>query len=179
MDFLFEQFRDHLVDVHELMDLEHVPLDDVVLVLRRTRVNLQPLRHFHVQQRIRRHQRAAVRREVLVMWNQRLIDLMVGRQKVSRQVRMVQLGLPSYVTGNKNNSNRTNATKPSNSLVVVNALLVLDALPEQRHAFALQRVRPVGRLSIVVNVIFPPVAQRVVDRPARWKWKFVDWLLMN
>lgn len=97
MELLFEQLRNHLVDINKLMDLEHVPLDDVILFLRRTRVDPQPLGHLDVQQRIGWHEGAAVRREVFVVRDERRIDLVIGRKEIGRQIRMVQLRLASNV----------------------------------------------------------------------------------
>lgn len=104
MKFLLEQLSYHFVDVHQLLDLEHVPLDDVVFVFGRRCVNFQPLRNLDVEKRVRRHE-GAVRREILVVWDQRLVELVIRRKVVCGQVWVMQLSLSGYVAGKtKNNS---------------------------------------------------------------------------
>lgn len=98
MKFLLEQLRYHLINVDQLLDLKHVPLDDVVFVFGRGRVNLQPLGNLHVEERIRRHQ-SAVGREILVVWDQRLVELVTRWKIICGQVRMMELSLSGYVAG--------------------------------------------------------------------------------
>lgn len=83
MDFFFEQLCYHFIDVNQLVNLKHVPLDDVIFVLRRACVDLQPLRNFNVQQRVGWHQ-SAVRCEVFVVRNQWSVELGVRRKKIRR-----------------------------------------------------------------------------------------------
>lgn len=79
------------------MHLEHVPLDDVIFILRWASINFQPLWNLDIQQWISRNKRCAVLGEIFMMWNQRRIDLMVWWQKICCQIRMVELRLTSYV----------------------------------------------------------------------------------
>ena len=44
----------------------------------------------------------------------------------------------------------------------------LDLLPAERQAVLLERVRPVRRLRVVIDVVLP-AADRPVNRPARWQ----------
>lgn len=79
---------------------------------------------------------------------------------------MVQLCLACYVTEKKTNLFylvQVNSSDVIHLLVIINALLVLNPLPEERHSFPLQRMRPMRCLSVVIDVVLPSVPKRVVD----------------
>lgn len=117
MKFLLEQLRYHLINVDQLLDLKHVPLDDVVFVFGRGRVNLQPLGNLHVEERIRRHQ-SAVGREILVVWDQRLVELVTRWKIICGQVRMMELSLSGYVAGISEQLNsRNNNNVPTEKII--------------------------------------------------------------